>query len=247
MHTHAHTYTYTNVFITLCLLALYIYIHTQTHTYIHKYVDHLCLLALYVYIHTQTHIYTQIRRSPSVYWRCAILGDFSVAEIAASMTYLRDLTGKTNDQLKALTSLDLRGAHFALPTTNTALSLTYYPSTQQQRSPVRSNPHAYRMLTILSTLTRTRTKTFNPSQNTNSDFNTHTHRHHHPSPLLTPPLHPSTLGDTDYNDCSDATHNHTPPPGAPMPKQCVWFNFPSAFLSTLTATLTIMNTLNILT
>ena len=124
----------------------------------------LCLLALYIYIHT--HIYTNMLITLCLLALCVILGPLDI------MKYLRELTGETDDQLKALTTLDLSGTHSALPTTNTALSLTHYPSTQQQRSPVTSDPHAYRMLTILSTLTRTRTKTFNPSQNTNSDPNT---------------------------------------------------------------------------
>ena len=153
------------------------------------------------------------------------------------MTYLRGLTGKTDDQLKALTTLDLSGTHSALPTTNTALSLTYYPSTQQQRSPVRSNPHAYRMLTILSTLTRTRTKTLNARQNTNSD------------PNMTPLCSHQRSTHRPYRTRTSMsaliriiTILHTL---APIPTNRVWF--PSVLLSTLTFVPTIINTLSMLT
>ena len=155
------------------------------------------------------------------------------------MTYLRDRTGKTDDQLKALTFLDLSCTHSALPTTNTALSPTHYPSTQQQRSHVKSNLHAYQMLTILSTLTQTRTKTFNPSQNTNSDPNTtplcsHQRSTHRPYRTLTIMSALMRIITILHNPSPD-TH-----------KLCV-VQLPSVLLSTLTFILTIIHTLSMLT
>ena len=242
----AHTVVYTSCYTRIqtrsrsrvyrhhAIPCIYTYTHIPTHTHTYTYTDMfitLCLLALCIY--TYTHIYTNMLITLCLLALCVILGPLDI------MKYLRELTGETDDQLKALTTLDLSGTHSALPTTNTALSLTHYPSTQQQRSPVTSDPHAYRMLTILSTLTRTRTKTFNPSQNTNSDPNTtplcshqrSTHRPYRTLTIMSALMRIITI-------------LHNPSPNTY--KLCV-VQLPSVLLSTLTFILTIINTLSMLT